>query len=187
MNMSAAQSACPSPSAAGSAADSAADSAPKLQSNQLHQIDKDVKARTWYYTFRVPITVKIAAISKYDEWNHFWKTGLDSQFRTQNLTTADIICISSQKIALNKMNLVSILSNDESNHAMNEWDISDDGSYLICDGFIRRQQMRFSTVQKWLSPEHTRLDIRDLHLTPISVPGFPYILDPTARTSHASM
>jgi hypothetical protein len=118
--MSAAQSACPSPSAAGSAADSAADSAPKLQSNQLHQIDRDVKARTWYYTFRVPITVKIAVINKYDEWNHFWKTGLDSQFRTQNLTTADIICISSQKIALKKKNLVSILSNDESNHAMNE-------------------------------------------------------------------
>jgi hypothetical protein len=28
--------------------------------------------------------------------------------------------------------------------------------------------MRFSTVLKWLSPEQTRLDIRDLHLTPIS-------------------
>ena len=118
MNMSAAQSACPSPSAAGSAADSAADSAPKLQSNQLHQIDRDVKARTWYYTFRVPINallnVTITDISNYEQWKYFWKNCLDSQYRNKNLTTADIICVSSKTIVSN------LGSNDESNHAMNE-------------------------------------------------------------------
>ena len=103
----------------------------------------------------MPITATITAISKYDEWKNFWKTGFDSHFRNKNLTTADIISISSQEIASD------LGSNDESNHA-NELGISDAGSYLICDGFIRGDNMRYATVLTWLSPEQTHLDIRDL-------------------------
>ena len=122
-----------------------------------------------------------SAISKYDEWiqwTNFWKDGLDSQFRKKNITTADIICISIQEIASNlgsndEPNDLAKVANhhyhrDESDE-MNELGISDAGSYLICDGFIRGDNMRHSTVLKWLSPEQTRLDISNLLLTPIVV------------------
>ena len=167
--------------AASGQAKSAADSAPKLLSDQENE-----KARTWYFSFRVPITATItammcSAISKYDEWiqwTNFWKDGLDSQFRKKNITTADIICISIQEIASNlgsndEPNDLAKVANhhyhrDESDE-MNELGISDAGSYLICDGFIRGDNMRHSTVLKWLSPEQTRLDISNLLLTPIVV------------------
>ena len=130
------------------------------QPDTNHQIKQ--KARTWYIKFQLPITAKIASINGYDEWKDFWKTGLDSPFRNKNLTKADIITISSQK------NSSNLGSSDGSNHAMNELGVSDAGTYLICDGYIRGAvYMRYATVLKWLSPEQTSLDIRDLLLTPI--------------------
>ena len=129
--MSAAQSACPS--AAGSQPD---------MNNMIKQ-----QARAWYFKFQLPITAKIASINGYDEWKDFWKPRLDSPFRNKNLTKADIITISSQK------NSSNLGSSDGSNHAMNELGISDAGTYLICDGYIRGAvYMRYATVLKWMSP-----------------------------------
>ena len=161
--MSAAQSAACS-SAAGSAAEIAAElrsEPPDDGPNQVHHHETKTAAtaRTWYFTFRVPIDEKIINIRNNEQWKNFWKIGLDSEYRNENLTTADIISVSSKTIALN------LGSNDESNLAMNELGT---GSYLLCDGFIRGKNTRLTTVQKWLSPEHTRLEIRDLHLTPIT-------------------
>ena len=130
--MSAAQSAA-CRSAAGSAAEIVAELRPEPPDDgpdrvHHHETKTAAIARTWYFTFRVPINEKIINISNYEQWKYFWNTGLDSQYRNKNLTTADIISVSSKTIASN------LGSNDESNHASNELGT---GSYLLCDGFIR--------------------------------------------------
>ena len=116
--MSAAQSAA-CRSAAGSTTEIATELRPEPPDDgpdQVHHQETKTAAtaRTWYFTFRVPIDEKIINIRNYEQLKNFWKTGLDSEYRNNKLKTADIISVSSKTIASN------LGSNDESNHASNE-------------------------------------------------------------------